>query len=297
MDSSSGSASLSPSGDTVMSKTNPIARTLAPVYASSASNSSLAWFMYNDQTPSGSTSSSRAHAKGVLSFDARRGFWFIHSVPRFAANQANGYAYEEGQTTYGQSMLCMTLGLSDINTVASQLQINYVNDYDTNLPPFAPQALTDIVNGDSASSDSNIATIRGNMGTEFTVFAKSKNWGKDLWEDLVAPRLGSGLYVETWMRPYMDSVCSPYKVENIKQLSISGVEWKETQDHAKWAISSDGQTVCVGDINRMESQRTRGGGCSCFTNPSLNAALTAGISEKASCPAVLDVRTLFVQQK
>jgi len=42
--------------------------------------------------------------------------------------------------------------------------------------------------------------------------------------------------------------------------------WPETHDHAKWGITLHDPWVCVGDINRMISQRKRGGGTIAFQN-------------------------------
>lgn len=41
----------------------------------------------------------------------------------------------------------------------------------------------------------NLFTIKG---IQFTSFAKSKGFNKDLYEDLVAPSLQTDLFVETW---------------------------------------------------------------------------------------------------
>lgn len=50
--------------------------------------------------------------------------------------------------------------------------------------------------------------------------------------------------------------------------------WPETHDHAKWAITKDNNWVCVGDINRMISQRKRGDGTIAFQSPPLWKALS-----------------------
>lgn len=50
--------------------------------------------------------------------------------------------------------------------------------------------------------------------------------------------------------------------------------WPETHDHAKWGISVDSDWVCVGDINRMVSQRKRGGGTIAFQDNILWSALS-----------------------
>lgn len=55
------------------------AKTLNPVYEQKPNS-----VFYNDQPPDDEqVSSSYAHAKGVIAFDERQGFWLIHSVPHF----------------------------------------------------------------------------------------------------------------------------------------------------------------------------------------------------------------------
>lgn len=46
---------------------------------------------------------------------------------------------------------------------------------------------------------SMIKTFTSKDGKSFTMFAKSKGWDSDLYEDLVEPYFKSGMYVETWM--------------------------------------------------------------------------------------------------
>jgi deoxyribonuclease-2 len=50
--------------------------------------------------------------------------------------------------------------------------------------------------------------------------------------------------------------------------------WPETHDHAKWGITLHAPWICVGDINRMISQRKRGGGTIAFQNEILWLALS-----------------------
>ena len=53
-------------------------------------------------------------------------------------------------------------------------------------------------------------------------------------------------------------------------------------DHAKWAISLDKKKpfICVGDINRMETQRHRAGGTACFRNRSVHVRELAPLLRK-----------------
>lgn len=68
----------------------------------------------------------------------------------------------------------------------------------------------------------------------------------------------------------MPSGCNTYKTMNVKHVTFeSSISFRETKDHAKWAASpmssnrhlrSNPYVTCIGDINRMTSQRNRGGG-------------------------------------
>ena len=81
--------------------------------------------------------------------------------------------------------------------------------------------------------------------------------------------------VETWPNGpgKMPSRCAgPFIVENVDEMEFPDLEdddFKTTRDHSKWAISLDRKRpyVCIGDINRMDTQRKRGGGTACFSSP------------------------------
>jgi hypothetical protein len=62
--------------------------------------------------------------------------------------------------------------------------------------------------------------------------------------------------IETWKRGH--ELARTPQCEDISAVSILGVNYKESQDHSKWAVSS--KYFWMGDLNRMESQKKRGGG-------------------------------------
>lgn len=50
------------------------------------------------------------HHAGAVAFDKMRGFWMVSSVPKFPPPRLpNGFHYRGGQTTYGQTVLCVTI--------------------------------------------------------------------------------------------------------------------------------------------------------------------------------------------
>ena len=66
-------------------------------------------------------------------------------------------------------------------------------------------------------------------------------------------------------------------MEDIKFITLKSLDmpwgWSESKDHAKWGISIENNWVCVGDINRMISQKKRGGGTIAFQDAALWALL------------------------
>jgi len=129
---------------------------------------------------------------------------------------------------------------------------------------------------------------------KFTHMAKNSNWDDDMYEKLVAPTLTSDLVVESWIRGGGEGTfCKPahkYSVVDVKNLVAldtdgTNITWTETQDHAKWALTLDSghPYVCVADINRMKSQRTRAGGVFCFENSNLAEQLSGTITTAHAC--------------
>ena len=145
--------------------------------------------------------------------------------------------------------------------------------------------------------DSNITTFKSVGGNVFVQFEKSKYWGKDLWDDLVAPYYASPMNVETWRSGSggrMSSICGDGPKQNQEEYDVymvaevkmpDGTSWEGSQDHSKWGCTtgSDVYASCVGDINRMCSQETRGGGALCSGDEGMWKAFESIVSSVESC--------------
>jgi len=297
--------------------------TLKPLYHSPA-NESFAYVMWNDAPPGDYTpSSSYAHSKGILATDGVQGFFMTHSMPNWP--EAPDCAGENPDCTgtspgvfpdskYAQSMACVTLSAGMVNQVANTLRINYPWVYTKNMPTVLQtqqQYMKDLQNKVKISSTNETASnaIYTLAGVQYTQFAKSKNWGEDLWDDLVAPFYASPMYVETWISGSggpMSSICAvnstfPNKkaTESFDIYQVSAVDmpdgndWANTQDHSKWGVAKNSEIgsskvfntsqVCIGDINRMCSQEKRGGGALCTQDPGLLHAFIDIIAGVEAC--------------
>jgi len=261
-----------------------LARTLNQLYKNT---SKIGYILWNDETPDGHTDSSHAHAKGLLVFNGNGGFFLRHSVPLFPPKRHDSFSYPATGTIYGQTMLCLNLDITNINDVAGQFLVNFPLVYDSSIPPDLAKyknLLTLAGGGHDTSKTNSVIKIKTKKGLSVTDFAKSKAWNNDLWDALVAPTVGSSFNVETWGRPLMPSTCSTYQVLNVKDVKINAqVDFTETKDHAKWGVSQTGSTTCIGDINRMTSQRNRGGGTSCFNVDKVYKQFSSIISTKDHC--------------
>ena len=260
------------------------------------------YVMYNDEWPDQHKHGTGGHTKGVFGWSTdnyQDGFWLIHSVPRFPSFVKDGYdGLPEEEFRYGQSMMCISLGYKQLEAAAKQIITGHpwVFDYkllegqdDDALPNM--KALAE--GQKSEDWDINKEIITSLKGAIFTSFYKSPNWGQYLYEDYVEPYYQSSMFWETWMNGINPdpTFCKPdydYNSINIRTLGTEDGEesWKETQDHSKWGVSSNDSTtkvVCIGDINRQESQNKRGGGTTCIVSDDLQATFIGLVQSADPC--------------
>ncbi len=245
------------------------------------------WILYNDETPKEAKRTdvgSFGHTKGVIAFDTatKTAFWLLHSWPKYAAPTAKAMP----TPIYGQTYLCISLDLATANQIAQQMANHqepqvFMPRVPASLDRKSPLYQLTQKLDPNAPGDSNVIECKSRGGLDFKVIAKNRKWNKDFWNDLVGPTLKADINVETWIRgkipPTLDSD-GIHKTFDVKYIDLSPLgmpwSWPETHDHAKWGVTKDSDWVCVGDINRMVSQRMRGGGTIAFQDNKLWAALS-----------------------
>jgi len=202
--------------------------------------------------------------------------------------------------TYGQSLQCITISAATADLIAGNLMIDrtyiYSSANSSSLAPSLP-SMSAWLGNHYSSTQSSVTELQSLAGDLFYQFAKSGSWGKDLWDDLVAPYFKSALSVETWRNGSggrMSSICGTgpkasevYDVYEVASVVMpDGTTWAGTQDHSKWGAALEGQSAtasCVGDINRMCSQEARGGGALCSTDERRWAAFSSIIKAEEAC--------------
>ena len=278
-------------------------RILSPIYKNDPDQFHM---LYNDEHPNGNTSFTLGHTKGVLVLNEKYGFWMIHSVPKYPPTLENSYDYPHTGQMYGQSFLCISLLTpTSAEGIGQQMMYNSPYLYSVNIPKWTSKnypILTSAASGTHVKKGKsfNILTFSSLGGHSFTSFAKAKHFGQDLYFGLVAPNLKTNLMVESWPNGAgkMKSNCDgKFQVENIDALDFeikSKIKFTTHKDHSKWAVTYDENShlgmsdtekyVCIGDINRMETQKKRGGGTVCFVNKDLWKYFTKIVKSVEACP-------------
>jgi len=268
-----------------------LSNTLDPLY----SNKQLLHLLYNDEPPNEKAKSTKGHTKGIIIGDNKGGIWIVHSVPLFPPPSTEKYAYPNTGAVYGQSVLCITMNVTNLDKIGIQLQYNTPKIYSYNLPQelsLQYSLLSALIDGKAIPNAPWFHTLdfESINGTAFKSFAKAKQFNKDLYEDWVAPELGANLMVETWLNGpgRLASNCSkPYSVINVEEITLkqAQITFKSANDHSKWAVSksTDNNWICIGDINRAEHQKHRGGGTVCFNNSKIAEAYRNTINAIENC--------------
>ncbi|XP_070562306.1 deoxyribonuclease-2-alpha-like [Ptychodera flava] len=270
--------------------------------------------LYSDQEPDGG-SSHTAHAKGALLFDSSEGFWMVHSLPRFPADPSMKYIWPENGYINGQVFLCVTYPRQELDTIKNQILFYKPNIYSRHPQPSGLSLPSAAQSADGSTSPISLVTLKDR---QFLSIAKQDGHDLDIYE-YVAERLRvTGFDVQTWRNGMGEKLASctgqtkytftgKYSVENIDTLQFPSpnggtITYERTKDHSKWCVSDDRSRpwVCIGDLNRMVSQRTRGGGVVCLNNLAvweqfrrLRGEIEVANIDRRDCPGVFSLH--FVQ--
>lgn len=239
--------------DITKSIENPLYETLKALYDQSPDI--VTYAMYNDQPPPTvkAADGRHAHSKGVLAFDNTKGFWIVSSVPRFPSPVAKGFMFSDSQTKFGQSTLCVTVAKTVENILKTV--------FGTTNPYIYDKKNFDIKISNPMNSVHIPIKTFGNVQLE--ILAKSASFGQDIYDKLISPKLADHLLVRTWRPKLLDTAM----VSNVINACFPNtIEFNHGIDHSKWAVTENKHLICIGDINRQETQAKRGGLSLCLTN-------------------------------
>jgi len=219
------------------------------------------WLIYNDEVE-GSTHTTAGHCKGILAWNKDRISWLVHSVPKFPATFDGDCIspIQENQLIYGQSFhyIEFAFNADTLLQIRRQLDIMHANIY--------------LLGGETTKETTTIPPPSENiriipLTQDIHHVAKSPNYEIDIYSDYLVKNYGFVWSVESWIRGHR----MPVTPTNARELVLDIETWglggesateifHESQDHSKWAVSNTEDYYWVGDLNRMTSQKHRGGG-------------------------------------
>lgn len=258
------------------------------------------------------------HTKGVLGFDDTSGFWLIQSVPGFPPAKEDGYSYPDSGKLNGQSMLCISLSSSNFENIGKQFVYSNPNVYSSHFhnAALAP-TLKAIVTKTSAPktdpkfNDQEYTSLNGTTKFQSYVqtnthsalenadpqnhdfYACMANDDNSQCNNGFLHPLQNSLFVQTWLLSNTPEkqICElKYHVNNADAYKLTDnnsttYTWETKNDHSKWAISTEPNSdiICIGDLNRTEQQKLRGGGAMCFANKELHEVMLQMITKTDPC--------------
>ena len=241
------------------------------------------WIVYNDEQEVDGKATHLCHAegghcKGILVWNHTCFGWLIHSAPNFPRAMDYGtLSYlEAGELIYGQTFVFMEAHVNKLQMALNQIGNMQPHIY-LRCGPLGRVACTPGVSVsqfaefrfDSGGSNATVGRPRDGPGCASTRLrvmhvSKSPRLQRDIYEHCLAQRFGGPCAVESWIRG--SAMMETQNVRHVRLINwpgcTAGTPVKETQDHSKWAVSLDPKRmwVSIGDMNRMSSQLTRGGG-------------------------------------
>lgn len=278
-------------------KSNPIKETLAPIY--DRTQKEVAFLAYNDQLPHGFSGSRGGHTKGVLlaGKGANGGaVWLQHSVPRFVENVTKDYEYPESGRENGQLFFCISFPLEAVETISLHLRIQGANVYQTRAPEWA-RAFTEfwyllhMMYLRVKKVLLRIDFLHTNKRRPVMMIAKPPRLFTDVYTKDLRRRMNDSITVQSWRNGAGGAqgiyCTTKYSVTDVETIVIRTKEgnfyFSAREDHSKWYVTRASGVFCFSSLNRMLSQRKRGGEITCIWERSLAKLFEKSIDKQSTC--------------
>lgn len=227
------------------------------------------WIVYNDQIEKlGLSHTSNGHTKGILVWNDSKIGYLIHSTPNFpkSFNGSTISEIDDNELIFGQNYIFIEIEytIDMLNLLFLQILNLSPNIYMFNSNISLPQTL----------NKKEYEPIILYLNEDITHISKSPLCNSDIYEHL-SEKYDITLKVQSWLRGGEDgNMKDTNTVTNINTFKGEKDDstYKSTQNHSKFAVSNKSSTI-IGDLNRMISQKKRGGGCLYIKDHMLTSAL------------------------
>ena len=225
---------------------------------------------YNDDRENKPCSGSGGHCKGCVAWNDDEIVWLLHSVPNFTIHLLEDGTFcsektvlHKGEHMYGQSFVFVSgIDRSELPALLAELSIMHPSvdkEFSNSI------LLTDLRDTKSHETVSHYVLSHG-----LEHLSKSPKTHIDIFSDYIQPTYGGIWICETWIRGHHCPV-SPVVFDN-KNITFENITYTNSHDHSKYACNQE-EWVFIGDLNRMTSQYSRGGGGFMIKNAPLARAI------------------------
>jgi len=163
-------------------------------------NNNLEHVAWNDEKPSGETSSTYAHSKGLIAYSlqAAKGFLISHSIPKypmFSGGKVNP-VIAASENVYGQDIACFSMNVKELDDLVNRLLITWPFVYEAKISNTA--ATTNLYKlGQSSFTSSSSLFDKHDIRTVYSyniksIFKNDKINGS-IFEDGLTTYLGVGV--------------------------------------------------------------------------------------------------------
>lgn len=219
------------------------------------------YVLYNDEPPyATSYNFSVAHAKAALLWDSTGAIAVLHSIPKFPVGPEESSDYIgllPNAWEYAQHVSCTGIPLAAFAEFAESLESLNPRVYEGAFPALR-------------HTRTNNPTCQWISVGDRQLITKPAAYPVDIWASCVSQHYQSDLRVMSWIHGTLDGTAiNGTTTTDIAQITYSfGVSYTEWDNHAKWAIGQ-APLVCVGDLNRVETQKERSGAAMCWKDVAL----------------------------
>ncbi|XP_075885157.1 plancitoxin-1-like isoform X1 [Nelusetta ayraudi] len=289
----SNGATETPNNKLINDLRGTLANTLRPLFTPIRQTpATFGYISYSDQPPGGSADQMFGHSKGVLMVDSRNyGVWLLHSTPQFPFRKNMNTFWPPSGAANAQTFICVTLHYNQFAYIGQHLQYIKAFPFDHDIPTNFHRDLREVVDDwiDRQPPSTIPLTIRGN--SRVRIFAKNMDneaRNGDLYV-AIGRHFNNDVFAQTWGgQPHRDkSFCMTNlpKLYNVKDISNNVGGWKPSCDHSKWCVldSQNNHWVCIGDVNRSESQYLRRGGALCIEDENAKTVFRDSVVGYENC--------------
>lgn len=251
-------------------------------------------------------SDSKGHSKGGLIYNKTSGRYIMHSLPRFPRRTDENVVIPDlpdNAGIYGQHFLCISLHTTEALKLIDHLiiinpSLVYTHGTNDNVGLKTDQ-VEKLLSGkaDRTRDSDGFITLKSKQGKQFDIFSKG-NGSPDLPYDAIIPNAyESSIFVETWSKPEMLTIIceSKYRVMNVLNLTFGKYQYTRDNEHSKWAVLEKKPVSCFSDLNRIASQKRRGGLSICITDTNLANIMRNGVKDFEDCKSQKILELAFLQ--